>query len=516
MTEAPFLRPSVEPTGVPSPSVAPPGPLLRVRGVEKAFGRTRALRGVSLTAGAGEVHAVLGENGAGKSTLMNILAGAFAPDAGTMELGGEPFAPRSTSEARDRGVAIVYQEPQLCPDLTVAENVFLGREPRRGPFVDGRALAEGAQAAVERLIAGGLPPDRLVRDLGPGDRQMVAIARALSQRCRLLILDEPTSSLPAADAERLFAAIEQLQREGIGILYISHFLEEVVKIADRYTVLRDGQSVGEGAIGELPMSAIVELMVGQTVDDLFPRSSRRPGEVVLALDDFGGRIKPKQASLSLRKGEVLGIAGLVGSGRTELLRAIYGLDPVARGEVRVGAFVGPASPARRLAQGMGMLSEDRKGEGLAAAMSIADNLTLSKLSGLGPRGFVAPGRQAAAAAGLVERLRIRCRDALQPVSDLSGGNQQKVALGRLLHHDVDVMLLDEPTRGIDVRSRAEIYQLIDDLAARGRALLVVSSYLPELFGICDRIAVMRRGVLGEARPVGDLDPHAVLVEATGA
>ena len=490
--------------------------LLRVRGVEKAFGQTRALRGVSLTAAEGEVHAVLGENGAGKSTLMKILAGAILPDAGNIHFLGAPFAPRSTGEARERGVAIVYQEPQLCPDLTVAENIYLGREPRRGLFVHGAALVEGTEEATRRLLETGLSPHRLVRDLSPGDRQMVAIARALSQRCRLLILDEPTSSLTAADSERLFAAIDQLKREGIGILYISHFLEEVERIADRYTVLRDGQSVGEGDIGERPMSEIVELMVGQAVDDLFPRSPREPGEIVLELEGLRGREKPERASLGLRKGEVLGIAGLVGSGRTELLRAVFGLDPVKAGKIRVGAFVGPASPARRLVQGMGLLSEDRKGEGLASTMSIGDNLTLSKLAGLGPRGFVLPKRQATAAERFVERLRIRCRDVDQPVSDLSGGNQQKVALGRLLYHDVDVMLLDEPTRGIDVRSRAEIYAVIDELAAKGRAVLVVSSYLPELFGICDRIAVMRRGILGEARRVEEIDPHRVLVEATGA
>jgi ribose transport system ATP-binding protein len=249
---------------------------------------------------------------------------------------------------------------------------------------------------------------------------------------------------------------------------------------------------------------------------LFPRSVRTAGEVVLTLKNVAGQRKPADCSLELCKGEVLGIAGLVGSGRTELLRALFGLDKVRSGEIRVGAHVGPASPARRLAQGVGMLSEDRKGEGLAATMSIADNLTLSKLSGFGPLGMVLPGRQRAAAARWIERLAIKCRHPSQPVSALSGGNQQKVALARMLHHDVDVLLLDEPTRGVDVASRAEVYRVIDEMAAKGCAVLVVSSYLPELFGICDRIAVMRRGRLGEARPVGEIDQHGVLVEATGA
>jgi len=332
----------------------------------------------------------------------------------------------------------------------------------------------------------------------------------------VLILDEPTSSLTAHDVERLFEAVSQLRDEGICVLYVSHFLEEVERIADRFTVLRDGRAVGSGAIADVAMSEVVRLMVGQDVEEMFPRSPRKPGEVVLELEDLAGVVKPQSCSLSLRRGEVVGIAGLVGSGRTELLRALFGLDPVRGGKIRVGAYVGPASPARRLAQGLGLLSEDRKGEGLAASMSVADNLTLSKLRGLGPLGAVLPARQREVAAQWIERLAIRCRDSDQPVADLSGGNQQKVALARLLYHDVDLLLLDEPTRGVDVASRAEVYRVIDQLAAKGRALLVVSSYLPELFGICDRIAVMRRGRLGAARPVGELEPHAVLVEATGA
>jgi ribose transport system ATP-binding protein len=378
-----------------------------------------------------------------------------------------------------------------------------------------------AAGALEPLAEGEhrerLHPDRLVSELSPGDRQLVAIGRALAQsRCRLLILDEPTSSLTATDTERLFAAVRRLRDSGIGVVYISHFLEEVQQIADRYTVLRDGRTVDRGSIADTPLDAIVQQMVGQAVDELFPRSERERGEPLLQLTDVAGRDKPHAASLTLHRGEVLGIAGLVGSGRTELLRAIFGLEPVQRGEVRVGAYVGPASPKQRLAQGVGLLSEDRKGEGLAAELSIADNLTLSKLGGLGPWRLVLPSRQQRVAEGWIERLAIRCRDAAQAVKDLSGGNQQKVALARLLYHQVDVLLLDEPTRGIDVASRAQVYQVIDELAAEGRAVLMVSSYLPELFGVCDRIAVMRRGELGAARPVAQLDEHAVLMEATGA
>jgi len=489
--------------------------LLEVTGVDKAFGPTRALRGVSLEVERGEVHALLGENGAGKSTLMQVLSGALRPDAGEMRFDGAVYNPRSTREATTRGVAMVYQEAPLCPDLDVAENVFLGREPKRGPFVDRAEMNAETRRVTTRLVDGGLEPTAYVGGLSPGDQQLVAIARALSQHPKLLILDEPTSRLTAHEADRLFAAVEDLKQE-LGVVFISHFLEEVERVADRYTVLRDGQTVGRGIIGERPMAEVVELMVGQAVDDLFPRSKRDRGDVALSLSGVAGRDNPQAASLELHRGEVLGIAGLVGAGRTELLRAIFGLDPVTAGTIRVGAYLGPASPAHRLAQGVGLLSEDRKGEGLAASMSIADNLTLSRLTELGPPGLLSPSRQRLAAQAWVERLRIRCRTVEQPVRDLSGGNQQKVALARLLHHEVEVLLLDEPTRGIDVRSRAEIYAEIDRLATEGRAVLVVSSYLPELFGICDRIAVMRRGRLGEAQAVDALDPHAVLVEATGA
>jgi ribose transport system ATP-binding protein len=493
-------------------------PLLEVRGVTKSFGGTAALSDVSLLAGAGEVHAVLGENGAGKSTLMKVLAGAHRPDGGTVMLGGEPFVPNEPREARARGVAIVYQEPQLCPDLSVAENIVLGLEPTRRGFVDRTAMRARAGAALALLGTDhGIELDTRAGDLPPGEVQLMSIARALAQaEVRVLILDEPTASLGSREVELLFAAVRTLVKRGIAVLYISHFLEEVEQIAQRYTVLRDGRTVGSGVIGETPMAEVVRLMVGRDVGEAAPRAKREPGELVLSLAELGGDDKPVSASLSLRRGEVLGIAGLVGSGRTELLRAIFGLDAVRRGTIKVGAVAGPASPARRLEQGVGMLSEDRKGEGLAQALDIADNLTLSHLGGFGPAGFVLPGRQRATARRWIEKLRVRCRDPHQPIGELSGGNQQKVAIARLLHHGVDVLLLDEPTRGIDVLSRAEVHKLIDELAAQGKAVLVVSSYLPELFAICDRIAVMRRGRLGEAHAIGEVDAHTLLVEATGA
>ncbi|GAC1366973.1 MAG: sugar ABC transporter ATP-binding protein [Polyangiales bacterium] len=521
---------------------------LVVSGLKKSFGATRALGGVGLRARAGEVHALVGENGAGKSTLLKILAGVQPADGGTITLDGVDYRPRDPIAARRAGVAMVHQELSLCPHLSVVENVLLGDEPTRFGIIDaGRARAR-ADAVLRRVLGerrGAIDLDARVGELPPALQQLVEIARALAlPRCRVIILDEPTSSLARDDAERLFTLVRALRDEGLTVLYVSHFLEEVERLADRYTVLRDGASVTAGTLAGTTRDAIVQSMAGRAIEQLFPRSERTPGEVVLTVRGLGGaapvavgaqgggdaeavRARVDDASFELRRGEVLGIAGLVGAGRTELVRAIFGLDPVLAGEVRVASFVASgergeggaaghgASPRARWAQRVGFVSEDRKGEGLAGALSIADNVTLSRLAGLGPGPLVLPHRQAAATQTWIERLSIRCRDARQSVVDLSGGNQQKVAIARLLHHDVDVFILDEPTRGIDVGSKAQIYALIDELAAAGKAVLRVSSPLPELLGVCDRVAVMRRGRLGAARPARALTEHDVLLEATG-
>jgi ribose transport system ATP-binding protein len=489
---------------------------LDLAGVSKRFGPTVALDGVRLSVEAGEVHAIVGENGAGKSTLMKILSGAVMPDAGTMRLDGAAYQPRDPMDARRRGVAMVYQELSLAPHLTVAENILLGIEPARGGFIRRAGMQAAAGAALAQLDRREIPAGARAGSLPAAVQQLVEIARALAQSdTRVLILDEPTSSLSEDDVRRLFAAIRTLRGRGISVLYISHVLEEVQEIADRFTVLRDGRTVGGGDAREVARAEIVRMMAGRQLDQLFPRSAHTPGDIVLELDGVAGAVKPASASLALRRGEVVGIGGLMGAGRTELLRAVFGLDPVRRGTIRVAAWSGRATPRRRLAQGVGLLSEDRKAEGLAPSMSVADNMTLSRLTGLGPAGLVWPSRQHGAAARWIDRLRIRCRGSRQAVRELSGGNQQKVALARLLHHDVDVFLLDEPTRGIDVGSKAEIYALIDELALAGKAILIVSSYMPELLGVCDRVAVMHRGRLGATRPASELTEHAVLMEAMG-
>jgi ribose transport system ATP-binding protein len=490
---------------------------LELRNLAKAFGAARALVDVSLAASAGAVHAVLGENGAGKSTLMKVLSGAERADAGELQLDGAAFRPHSPEAARQAGVSIVYQEPLFCADLSVRENIVLGHEPRRGPFVDRRRGAEIAERALLQLgQAASLGLETPLRRLSPADRQLVSIARALSSTgCKVLILDEPTSALTGADTQRLFEVVRRLSQSGVTVLYISHFLEEVEQIASEYTVLRDGRSVTTGRVADTTRADLVASMAGRAVTELFPRSERTRGAISLELRELSGLRLPKRVSLSVHRGEVVGVAGLVGSGRTELLRAIYGLDRRASGEVQVGGVSVAAAPVELARHKVGFLSEDRKGEGLAENLSIAENVGLSGDGSLGAFDLVLPARSRAAAARWIAKLGIRCRGPEQPARALSGGNQQKVALARLLEQDVELLLLDEPTRGIDVGSRADIYRLIDELAARGKAVLMVSSYLPELLGICDRIAVMVRGSLGPPRPAAELDEQRLLLEATG-
>ncbi len=484
--------------------------MFEMRGISMAFGATVALDAVDFAVAAGEVCALVGQNGAGKSTLMAILAGALAPDRGEMRLGGHGFAPRDPLDARQAGVAMIYQELSLAPHLSVMENISLGVEPARHGIVQRDQMRRTARAALEQLGHADISPDAIVGELQPAAQQLVEIARALAVGCRVLVLDEPTSSLGHADVRRLFDLIARLKARGLAIVYISHFIEEVKTIADRFVVLRDGRNAGEGATADTSGEQIVRMMVGRGLEDLYRRGPRKAGDVVVTVDELTSGSPP----LTIRRGEVVGIAGLLGAGRTRLLRTIFGLEPVARGRVVVGAYSGPASPYERWRQGVGMLSEDRVNESLAAGLSIADNMTLSKLEPLGPAFTVVPKRQESAAARWIDRLSVRCAHPRQAVRELSGGNQQKVALARLLHHEVDVLVLDEPTRGIDVASKAQIYEVVDALVCDGKAVLLVSSYLPELLGVCDRIAVMARGRLGPARPVEEWTEHSLLMDAS--
>ncbi|MCS6851259.1 MAG: sugar ABC transporter ATP-binding protein [Gemmataceae bacterium] len=486
-------------------------------GIVKRFGPTEALRGVDLELRAGEIHALVGENGAGKSTLMKVLSGALVPDAGSMTLDGRPYAPADPQEARRHGVAMVYQELTLAPHLSVEANVLLGLEETRWGFLRRRAQRRRVEEALAVLQHPEIHPDSPVARLSPGARQLVEIARALLLDVRLLVLDEPTSSLSQADAQRLFGLVRRLRDRGVTVVYISHFLEEVRQLADRFTVLRDGQSVGTGAVADFTAEQIVERMVGRQLGEQYPRVPHAIGEPILRVSDLAGIELPRGVDLVVHRGEILGIAGIVGAGRTELLRAIFGLEPVRRGDIVVRALAGTRfEPWQRINHGLGLLSEDRKSEGLALPQSIADNLTYSWLRPYSRFGWLDLSRRRRDVATWLERLQVRHRDPEQPVGELSGGNQQKVALGRLLHQQADLLLLDEPTRGIDVASKAEIYRLVGELAAQGRGIVFVSSYLPELLGVCDTLAVMVRGRLSAIRPVADWTPEQVMAEATAS
>jgi ribose transport system ATP-binding protein len=501
-----------------SPSTVPP--LLEIHDLAKRFGATIALDGVNLAAHAGQVHALVGENGAGKTTLMNIVAGAMAPDLGAMRLDGQPYAPESPLDARRCGVALIHQELSLCPNLTVAENIVLGMEPARLGWIDRDAARRRANDLLEQFGHPDISPDRLVGRLSLPAQQVVEICRALAAEARVLLMDEPTSTFQRDDTERLFRLVARLVASGIAVIYISHFLEEVREIADRYTVLRDGQAVDTGSIAGTTDNQLIARMVGRSVSNLFPERpplENRVGEVVLTVRNLAAPPGLKDATFELRRGEILGIAGLMGSGRTELVRTLFGLDEASSGQITIKGRpfnARGARPSERLRQGFGYLSEDRKGEGLSLPLSIADNVTATSLRSIAAHwGWLDLERQYGRTRKWIEALRIRARSPAERVRTLSGGNQQKVVVGRLLDQDADVLLLDEPTRGIDIGSKEQVYAVIAQCASEGKAVLMVSSYLPELFGVCDRLAVMRRGRLSAARPVNEWTPESVLAAA---
>jgi ribose transport system ATP-binding protein len=490
-----------------------PSPLLEMQGVSKSFGPTCALRQVSFSVPRGTVMALIGENGAGKSTLMKVLSGAVAPDTGQMFFEGKRFAPAGPHAARLAGVAMIYQELNLAPDLSVEDNILLGVERRRLGWLRRSEQRRMVRDALRRLGHSELHPGAPVGRLSVGEQQIVEIARALVLDSRLIVFDEPTSSLAATDVERLFEVIRTLKRAGVGVVYISHFLEEIREICDFFTVLRDGEVSGQGRVAGADERQIVSLMVGRSVEDLFPTIPHAPGEVLLTVEGLTGHRLPQGVSLELRRGEIFGLAGLVGAGRTELLRTIFGLASVRRGEVRVAGYAARPTPLARIRAGLGFVSEDRKHEGLAQTRAIEDNLTYSRLAPYSRGGWLHLRRRRKAANHWMRVMQVKARGPQQPVSDLSGGNQQKVALGRVLHQDADVLLLDEPTRGIDVGTKAEIYRLMGELAAAGKAIVFVSSYLPELLAVCDRVGVMSRGRLREIRPAYQWTEEEIMARA---
>ncbi|MEI1291864.1 sugar ABC transporter ATP-binding protein [Pseudomonas aeruginosa] len=470
-------------------------PLLSIRGVGKTYAQP-VLAEIDLQLFGGEVLALTGENGAGKSTLSKIVGGLERPGAGSLELLGRPYAPGSRREAEALGVRMVMQELNLLPTLSVAENLFLHDLPRRAGWIDRRRLRAAAREAMAQVGLEAIDPDTLVGDLGIGHQQMVEIARNLIGDCRLLILDEPTAMLTAREVDMLFEQVERLRERGVAIVYISHRLEELARISQRIAVLRDGRLVCVEPIERYDADQLVTLMVGRDLGERFDLGPRQTGAPLLRVERLSRRGKVHGVSFEVRAGEIFGISGLIGSGRTELLRLIYGADRADGGQVLLGdppQRLSLRSPADSVRQGVALITEDRKGEGLLLDQSISANLALGNLPALARHGVIDRRREEALARRQVEALRVRCADTAQAVGELSGGNQQKVVIGRWLERDCQVLLFDEPTRGIDVGAKFDIYALLAELTRRGKALVVVSSDLRELMLICDRIGVLSAG-----------------------
>jgi ABC-type sugar transport system ATPase subunit len=477
-------------------------------GVSKRFPGVQALDDVSLEVRPGEVHALLGENGAGKSTLLKILSGAQRPDSGTLSLDGEPMTFASPHDAQMLGIVTIYQEFTLAPNMSIAENVFIGREPGRWPFVDRRRMARETLAITQRLGLN-LKPRAIVHDLSVAEQQMVEIARALSMKSRLIVMDEPTSALSAAEVEKLFRIIRDLKAQGLSIVFVTHRLEEVMAICDRFTVLRDGKQVGVGNVADTSIEAIIRLMVGREVNALFThREEASPGDVALAVRGLtrrGNAQDPhatviEDVSLAVRRGEILGIAGLVGAGRTEMARAVFGADPFDAGTVLVdGKPVTIRSPQEAIGHGIGLVPEDRKQQALFLSLAVRTNLTMAAHDRVSRWGvFIDEKRERALVEEYRKTLNIRMAGQDQIIANLSGGNQQKVVLARWLALRPKVLIVDEPTRGIDVGAKVEVHNLLFELARSGIAIIAISSELPEVLAIADRIVTMREGrITGE-------------------
>ncbi|WP_321342412.1 sugar ABC transporter ATP-binding protein [uncultured Cohaesibacter sp.] len=497
-------------------------PVLEMRDISKTFGAIRALSNVSLTAFGGEVHALMGENGAGKSTLMKILSGAYKSDkGGEILISGNVMPTGNPKIAKFYGIAVIYQELSLAPNLTVAENIFLGNEPSKFGLVNRVAMRTETQPILDRLGVSFLPSTK-VRDLSLGERQLVEIARALSADTRIIVMDEPTTALSSRETERLFAVIEALKRENIAIIYISHRMEEVYKLADRCSVLRDGKYIGTLDRQDLSAERLISMMVGRELSSFYKKEHRADNvsDIVMRVEELGDNSKVRNCSFEVRRGEVLGISGLVGSGRTELARLIYGADRKETGRIFLdGEEINPQSPGDALSKGIAYLTEDRKQLGLFLEMSISDNINMCVMSEDSILAVLKNFSKAAQrSANAFQTLSIKAPSASVLVGSLSGGNQQKVLLARLLEAKPRVILLDEPTRGVDVGAKSEIYRLIDELARQGMAIVMISSELPEIIGVADRVLVLREGeIAGEvkASQAQPIQQEAIMRLSTG-
>ena len=471
-----------------------PKPVLAMRGICKRFGATRALEDVSLELRRGEVHALVGENGAGKSTLIKVMTGIYPPDEGEVLVDGEPVSLRSAADAQRLGIAAIYQEPLIFPDLSVAENIFIGHQDQ-GPVVRWRQMCADAEAILARLDVHIDPRISASEGLPVATQQAIEIAKAISLDVRVLIMDEPTAALSAHEVERLFRQVRQLRDAGVAVLFISHRLDEVFEIADRVSVFRDGRHVSTDARDEVTRPRLIAAMVGRQMSDFYARHDHNAGEVILRVRDLGRTGKFAGVSFDLRRGEVLGLAGLVGAGRTDIALALFGIAPAETGTIEIdGQPVSIATPRQALDQGIAYLSEDRRHVGLSLPQSVTANITLPSLRRYVSRlGLVNGAAERSAAERFRRQLSIRTAGLSQPVGLLSGGNQQKTMLAKWLNTEPAVLILDEPTRGIDVGAKADVHQIIDELARSGMAIVLISSDLPEVLAVSDRMLVMREG-----------------------
>ncbi|SFB60605.1 monosaccharide ABC transporter ATP-binding protein, CUT2 family [Amycolatopsis marina] len=494
-----------------------PVPLLELRDVSKSFQAVRALREVSLALRAGEVHALAGENGAGKSTVVRIIGGEHRPDSGEVLLDGAPVRFSAPREAQQRGVAVIHQEPIQFPDLSVAENVYMGRQPLRpGRRIDRREMHRRAVELFDRLGVA-IDPARPTRGLSIADQQIIEIAKALSGDARIIVMDEPTAALSAVEAERLFRVARGLAEQGAALLFISHRLDEMYALCDRVTVLRDGAFVATERMTEIDQNTLVRRMVGRSVEQLFPRRDHVAGAEVLVVEGLTSAGVFSDISFSVRRGEIVGLAGLVGSGRSEVARAVFGVDGRDAGTVSVdGRTVPPADPRAAIDSGIALVPEDRREQGLVLELSIERNASLPRLRAVSPAGITRSARERELAVSWGERLSLKYGRPGDAVSTLSGGNQQKVVLGKWLATEPSVLIVDEPTRGIDIGAKVEVHTLLSDLAAEGMAILMISSELPEVLGMSDRVLVMHEGRLAAEFAGADATEEAVMRAATGS
>ena len=491
-------------------------PLLEAREVGKSFGAVVAVRDVSFPLYAGEAHALVGENGAGKSTIVKMLAGVHRPDTGGLSVAGEPVAFGNPADAKAAGIAVIYQEPTLFPDLSVAENIAMGRHPLgRARTIDRAAMREHA-AGLFRRLGVRIDPDRPARGLSIADQQIVEIAKALSAEARVLVMDEPTAALSGVEVQRLFAVARSLREDGAAILFISHRFEEITALCQRVTIMRDGRHVSTDPIDALTVDEMVRRMVGRDLDALFPKQDVTPGAVVLAVDGLSRAGVFRDVSFSVRAGEIVALAGLVGSGRSEVVQAVFGVDARDAGTVHLnGKKLRPHDPRAAMTAGMALVPEDRRQQGLVMDLSVQRNVTLPRSRALSRLGFLTGGRERSEAAEWTARLRTKFGRLTDPVGTLSGGNQQKVVLAKWLSMAPAVLIVDEPTRGIDVGTKAEVHRLMSSLAAEGVAVLMVSSELPEVLGMADRVLVMREGRIVAELSRAEATEESVMYAAMG-